>query len=73
MAYYLSIVRQIGGRVPAWLQEYPITPITWGPELQKLEGPQEYRSDPDFYFIQCNNRNVAVRKRDWKVNFALLT
>src|SRR5437016_5582632 len=33
-----SIVRNICGRLPAWLRRYPITPAMWSPELQKLEG-----------------------------------
>ena len=33
-----SMVRNICGRIPTWLRRYPITPATWSPELQKLEG-----------------------------------
>jgi WD40 repeat protein len=33
-----SIVRNICGRIPAWLRRYPITPVMWSPEQQKLEG-----------------------------------
>ena len=33
-----SIVRNICGRLPKWIHQWPLTPTTWGPELQKLEG-----------------------------------
>ena len=33
-----SVVRKICGRIPAWISRCPITPATWSPELQKLEG-----------------------------------
>jgi hypothetical protein len=33
-----SMVKEICGQIPAWLKRFPITPATWSPELQKLEG-----------------------------------
>ena len=33
-----SIVRNTCGQIPGWIRRCPITPTTWGPELQKLEG-----------------------------------
>lgn len=33
-----SVVRNIYGRIPAWISRCPITPAAWSPELQKLEG-----------------------------------
>jgi WD40 repeat protein len=33
-----SMVKEIWGQIPAWLKRFPITPATWSPELQKLEG-----------------------------------
>ena len=33
-----SIVRNTCGQIPRWIRRCPITPKTWGPELQKLEG-----------------------------------
>ncbi|KIW16082.1 hypothetical protein PV08_06133 [Exophiala spinifera] len=33
-----SIVRNICSQTPIWIQRYPITPVTWSAELQKLEG-----------------------------------
>ena len=32
------MVRNICGQIPTWIRQYPITPATWSPELQKLEG-----------------------------------
>lgn len=33
-----SVVRNVCSRVPSWIQRFPITPLTWSLELQKLEG-----------------------------------
>ena len=33
-----SVVRNVCGRVPAWIRRCPITPPMWSLELQKLEG-----------------------------------
>ena len=33
-----SIVKTTCGQIPKWIRRYPITPTTWGAELQKLEG-----------------------------------
>ncbi len=33
-----SVVRNVCGRLPSWIRILPITPPTWGLELQKLEG-----------------------------------
>ena len=37
-----SVVRKICGRIPAWISRCPITPATWSPELQKLEGHTDW-------------------------------
>ncbi|KAJ9654752.1 hypothetical protein H2198_006270 [Neophaeococcomyces mojaviensis] len=33
-----SVVKKVCGQVPEWIKQCPITPATWGLELQKLEG-----------------------------------
>jgi WD40 repeat protein len=37
-----SLIRNICGRVPTWIQQHPKTPIGWGLELQKLEGHSDW-------------------------------
>ena len=33
-----SIVRNVCGQIPTWIQRCPIAPVIWSAELQKLEG-----------------------------------
>ena len=37
-ALQASIVRKICGRLLSWIRRYPITPLIWSLEIQKLEG-----------------------------------
>src|ERR1700733_14075583 len=60
-----SIVRNICGQIPTWIQRCPITPVIWSAELQKLEGHTGYVSavafSPDGSLLVSASGDRTVR------------
>jgi WD40 repeat protein len=60
-----SIVRNICGQIPTWIQRCPITPVIWSAELQKLEGHTGYVSavafSPDGSLLASASGDRTVR------------